>query len=209
MRNDLVAKMTVDAEFTMVLVLDTSAIINLNATTVAEDILGAFPNDIVVTTQVFDELAAGSMKGYQDYEMLCTLLDAGIVVQSELVGEECMVFRSLVEGSGPTTLGDGESATIAKAFVSNGLAVVDDRKARKIALRRFGKMSVAPTIALLLDRLVEQSLGPAGQVNAVFLALRNARMYVPQENEAQVLGMIGQERAAQCPSLRRELRRKL
>ncbi len=193
----------------MVLVLDTSAIINLHATPVAAGILGAFPNEVVVTSQVVGELAAGRMMGYRDYEMLCTLLDSRIVVQSELIGEECTVFRSLVEGSGPATLGDGESATIAKAIVSNGLAVIDDRKARKLALRRFGKVSVMPTIALLLDRLVEQSLGPTGQVNAVFLALRDARMYVPQEYEAQVLGQIGQDRAAQCPSLRRELRRKL
>ena len=196
----------VELESSKVLVLDTSAVININATGSAADILNALPNDVMVTQQVADELYEGSMQGHDDWSKLCTLQEDGIITTKDLVGKELAVFKSLIDGTACETIGDGEASSIAKATLSGGIVVLDDRKAIRIAQSRFSTLSTIPTIEILLNSRIEQELGRKKQGDAVYSALRKARMSLPPEYETPVLDLIGRERAATCPSLSRKAR---
>ncbi len=187
-------------------VTDASVIINLNATACAAAIIGVFPNPFLVTPNVRNELAAGAYHGHRCGEKLEALIKQGLFEVAELGPSDVPVYRSLVEGGFESTLDDGEAATIAYAVGNDGLALIDERKASKICAARFPTLHLASTVDVLLHPLVAQQLGDSGQDEAIFLALRDARMHVPQHALHQVVQRIGQDRAAACPSLPRSLR---
>src|SRR5207253_3083927 len=109
-------------------------------------------------------------------------------------------FEELVIGPAALTLDDGEAATIAYAAVNGGTALLDERKAIRIANERFPTLRLGSTVDLFADPTVEQALGHANLADALFNALRNGRMRVLPQHLAWV-GMIGPERAALCASL--------
>ena len=188
------------------LVLDTSAVINLNGTERTAEIFSAIPNPCVIMSAVEGELRGGQTKGYGDWDRLQLIRRAGLISLVDLSAKEYRIFRRLVDGPRSETLGDGEAATIARACTNNEIAILDDRKAVRIAMTRYDMHRVLPTVVLLLDPRVKQEFGLAGQSDAVYAALRNARMQVPEPYFRSVLMLIGEERAAECPSLRRSLR---
>ena len=187
-------------------VADTSAIISLNATDRAIDILGIFPSLPVVTESVSAELEAGSERGYRDFQRLEALVEAGSCrVVSVGVGRG--IFDSLTGGSARGTLGDGEAATIAYAAAHGRSALIDDRKARRICAQRFPNITKIYTVELLLHPCVREALGDLGQVDSIVKALQGARMRVPRELVSRVVGLIGEDRAARCSSLPPPVRR--
>src|SRR5688572_30708230 len=97
------------------LVADTSAVINLNATGCAMDIIRALPNRIVVVDVVAGELDTGRSRGRRDADLLNDLIAAGIVAQVSLGENGEQVFEQLVVGPAAMTLDDGEAATIGYA----------------------------------------------------------------------------------------------
>lgn len=186
-------------------VADTSAIINLNATDRAIDILGIFPSVPLVTESVSVELEAGRERGHRDFQRLEELVDSGSCrVVSVGVGRG--IFDSLTRGRAQGTVGDGEAATIAYAATHGRAALMDDRKARKICAERFPNITQIYTVELLLHPCVHKMLGKLGQIDSIVKALREARMRVPPEFRSRVVGLIGEDRAARCPSLPPEVR---
>lgn len=182
------------------IVADTSAIINLNATGRAEEILALFASPPAVTESVRFELQAGRVRGHQDIVGLQTLVRRGACRIVE-IGKGAAIQRSLVEGRAKDTLGDGEAATVAYAAAYGQAAMVDDKKARRICGERFPTISVVSTVELLLHPAVKSALGGDGQADAIVAALQRARMSVPTERVAEVVAVIGRDRAASCPSL--------
>lgn len=187
-------------------VTDASVIINLNATASAAAIIDAFPNPFFVTANVRRELSMGESRGHRCGERLEVLISQGLLELAELGPVDDLVYRSLVEGGFEGTLDDGEAATIAYAVGHDGLALIDERKATRICAARFPDLLLASTVEVLLHPLVAKGLGESGQSEAIYLALRDARMQVPRQGLPEVIDRIGANRAAECPSLPRSVR---
>ena len=148
----------------------------------------------------------GESRGHRCGERLEALIGQGLLELAEPGPGDDLVYSSLVEGGFEGTLDDGEAATIAYAVGHVGLALIDERKTRRICAARFPDLSFASTVEALLHPLVAGRLGESGQNEAMFLALRDARMQVPRQRLKEVIERIGADRAAECPSLPRVFR---
>ena len=191
-------------------VTDASVIINLVATRTAAEIVGAFPNRFLATTNVRRELWEGRGRGHGSWEGLEALIVDGSIKPVELRRRDEPVYRSLVEGEALETLDDGEAATIAYALGRDAVALIDECKARRICAERFPRLRLASTADLLLHSLVADALGETGQGDAIFRALRDGKMQiVPRHGTHDVVVRIGADRAAACTSLPEQVRRAL
>jgi predicted nucleic acid-binding protein len=184
-----------------VLVADTSFWINLAATADPADILRALPAPVILAEAALDDLRRGQARGWQSVEVVEMLLAAGHTRVEALPPPALPAFAGMVAGDAADTLDDGEAATLALAHAVGGIAIVDERKGRRLSATRFPRLVLTYTVELLLSPAVEGVLGPSRVSDAVFAALNLARMNVPAEMIAAVIGLIGAERAQLCPSL--------
>lgn len=187
-------------------VADASVVINLNATGRAADIIQAYPCSVVVTAIAFAELVAGARNGHHDDEKLKALVDSGVVQLVKLGEVGNLVYSSLVEGAALRTLDDGEAATIGYARETGAVAMIDERKARRICTEEFSGLTVVSTVDLLTHDSIGNALGRQGQIDAIVNALRDARMRVPAHLMEMIINLIGDEAAAMCNSLPRAVR---
>ncbi len=186
-------------------VVDTSVVINLNATGCAEAILRSLPNRCVVIEDVLLELQIGRQTGRGDANALAVLVEQHLVERAQLGNIGMSHFRSLVTGSASETLDDGEAATIACAIEQGAVALVDERKAIRICIERFPNLAVGCTVDVLAQCHVQAALGRS-LPDAVFNALNRGRMRVPDPYGQWVVDLIGKERAAMCRSLGKRFR---
>ena len=186
-------------------VVDTSVVINLNATGCAEAILRALPNRCVVVEDVLLELQMGRQTGRGDADALAVLIEQQLVERAQLRNTGIFHFQRLVSGSAAETLDDGEAATIACAIEQGAVALVDERKAIRICAERFPNLPIGCTVDVLAQRHVQAALGHR-LADAVFHALDRGRMRVPDSYGQWVVDLIGKERAAESRSLSRRLR---
>lgn len=189
------------------LVADTSVVINLNATGCAEAILKALPHRFVVVDVVVDEIEGGVRKGRQDAVKLAALIEADLIEVVTLGPQGLAVFEDLVLGPASDTLDDGEAATIAYAREAGARALIEERKARRLAAERHSDVPLGCTADLLRHANVERAVGAAGIVAAVHNALVGARMRVLAQHLDWVVGVIGDECAANCRSLPEAIRK--
>lgn len=190
-------------------VADTSAIINLNGTQCAADILRALPERLIVVDVAVSELDGGKLKGRQDADMLGVLKVAGLVEVDSLgdVGEA--LFEQLVVGSADATLDDGEAATIAYAIEHSLGIVIDDSKARRICRERYSSLPVRCSVELLQHPSIAKVLGHTRHSQAVLNALQISRMRVLPNHIEWVVNLVGEANASRCKSLpdQRKLKR--
>jgi len=189
-----------------VLVVDASVAINLNATGCALDIIRAQPGQLVITETALAELAAGMRHGYLDFEKFQALIISEAVRVVQLGDGGNQVYESLVDGTAPCTLDDGEAATIAYAHESGAVALIDEKKAQSICLVDFPALKVKSTVDLLTHDLVARTLGKTALTLAIMNALRYARMRVAPHQIDMIVGLIGEEAALTCTSLPRSRR---
>lgn len=189
------------------LVIDASVVINLNATGYAARILATIPNRIVVTDMVANELETGRTKGRTDAERLAMLVGSSHVHRVPLSPAAEGHFLDLVVGDGVATLDDGEAATIAWAVSHGGVPIIDDKKAVGICRRNFPTITVGSSVDVLAQPSVAEELGSTMLAESIYLALTVARMRVPEERMAWVVGAIGPARAAACHSLPERVRK--
>lgn len=187
-------------------VVDTSVVINLNATGCAGAILQSLPNRCVVVENVWRELQAGSRSGRGDAAALSALVGQRLVGQAQLGDTGLSDFARLVSGRAAETLDDGEAATIACAVEMDAIAVIDERKAVRICTERYPNLTLGCTVDLLAQHNVQAVLGH-GLADAVFNALDRGRMHVPEHYGRWVVDLIGEQRAAECRSLPKRFRR--
>lgn len=181
------------------LVLDTSVLINLHACTFGDRILMAIPNAIVVPQVVADELDTETGRRNGDHGFLHGLVAQGKISIVAMTDDEYELFAALT--SGTPSLDDGEAATIAVAARRDFRAVIDERKGRAQAVTRMGGEEPGWTLDLLQHPAARGSLGDADMAEAVYLALREGRMRIPQEHGDAVVVLIGMERALHCSCL--------
>lgn len=200
-RRRLTEPLTCLLDSATVLVADASTAINLNATEVAEAILGAMPHRIIVLDTVIAELEEGRSKGRSDADKLKALVKAGRIEIAKLGPDGSALFETLVVGPANETLDDGEAATLAYAIESGALPLIDEYKANRLSARRFPALRLGCTVDLFAHPNVERSLGRGGLEKAVLGALLHARMQVPAHRIEWVVRLIGTEKASTCSSL--------
>jgi len=190
----------------MPLVADTSAIINLMATGCASKVIAAIPNRILTVDVVPAELEIGRARGRCDADRLQELV-ATRHIEIVALGEAALqYFAQLVVGPAVDTLDDGEAATIAYAVDHGCTAIIDEKKATRLGGQRFPSLRLISTVDVLLHPEVSRHLGEAHFRDAVFAALRDARMAVFPHHLDRVICLVGAERVAQCLSLPKSLR---
>lgn len=189
-----------------VLIADASVVINLNASGHARRVVGSVPGRILVPANASMELAVGASFGHDDSRLLDELVAANIIGRIDLGSSALAIYESLIDGSRGQTLDDGEAATIAAALERRAVALLDEKKARRMCAELFPALDVGCTVQLLLNDAATVMLGHAAQVEAMMNALQSGRMRVPPEFVDDVVGLIGPQRAAMCPSLPRVAR---
>jgi predicted nucleic acid-binding protein len=190
----------------LTIVADASAIINLNATQCAADILRSLPERVAVVDIVAGELEEGRAKGRPDAEMLADLAASGLVEIVRLGDTGEALFERLVIGPASSTLDDGEAATIAYAVERTLAVVVDDNKARRICQEQFPAVGRRCSCDIFRHPAICKSLGKERLALAVLNALQLARMRVLTEHLEWVVDLIGPEKARTCHSLPQALR---
>lgn len=182
-------------------VADTSAIINLNGTLRAADILRALPERVIVVDIAAEELDDGRKKGHTDADMLRELKRGGLLEIASLgnIGEA--LFEQLVVGPASSTLDDGEAATIAYAVEHSIGVVIDDSKARRLCRERHRGVSMRCSVEIFQQASIREALGAEGLSAAVFNSLRISRMRVLPEHVDWVVNLIGEANARLCRSL--------
>lgn len=187
------------------IVLDASVAINLNATKVAENIIQALPNTFYVTDVVLDELQDDLRSGRSDGLRFRELIRKGLIYESKLDAIAEVEFERLVVGSNVDTLDDGEAATIAAAHSTGQIAILDERKGRRICRERYPDVIFGSTCDILSHPNVERDLGRRALRAAVAAALGEARMSVTIEHRQWALELL-EESAEEFSSLKRAVR---
>lgn len=182
-------------------IVDASTFINLNGTGCAAAILGAVPNRIIVMDGVVDELRMDNRSLRDDAQLLASLIAKGLVSEIATGALNGDHFEHLVLGNSADTLDDGEAATIACAVEMRAVAVIDERKAKRICRARYPWLVVASTIDILALECVAKALGEERLAEATYNALSAARMRVLPEHINWVVELIGVERTVLCTSL--------
>jgi len=189
-------------------VIDTSVAISLDASGIADAVLGCLCRPALIVDIARDELDGGRGLGVTARASINRWERGGLLSIVKLSETANDTFESLVSGSSVATIDDGEAATIAHAIDVGGIAVVDEAKARKTSLRRFPDLSLSSATNLLLMPSLAAVIGPAAVADAVFKALTISRMRVPRELHFKVVSLIGEERAALCHSLPAVIRKR-
>ena len=183
-------------------VADASVLINLNASGHAKTIIAASCGVLYATTNAYAEVLDGERLGYADARPIRELEGAGTLRLVTLNEADEPIYRSLIEGSAAQTLDDGEAATVAHAVASGAIALIDEKKAQRICGQRFPRTTVLTTADLMLNQRVVTALGDH-HVDAIHAALVAARMHIPRHLVGEVVALLGDDRAMECPSLPR------
>ncbi|TGP85626.1 MULTISPECIES: hypothetical protein [unclassified Mesorhizobium] len=185
------------------LIADASVIIGLNASGHARRVLALTSCRILVPENASQELMLGAKFGHDDGAQLDQLVAQGLVEPIRLGQAALGVYEMLLDGTYGETLDDGEAATIAAAVELRAVAMLDEKKARRMCAKHFPDVIRGCTAEWLLHA---QGLGSADQAEAMLNALQKGRMRVPSEFMGEVVTLIGVEAAADCPSLPRLVR---
>lgn len=188
------------------LVADTSTVINLIATGCAPTILTALPNPVVIVDVMPSELDIGRSRGRPHADRVQEMVAAGNIAIVTLGETGWHHFEMLVAGAASETLDDGEAATIAYAAEQEAVVILDEKKGTRICAARFPNIGLISTLDVLLHPKVREALGNDALADAVFAALRDARMAVFPCHRDEVLQLIGPERAVRCSSLSKVFR---
>jgi predicted nucleic acid-binding protein len=191
------------ADSSAALIADASVVIGLNASGQARRVIELVERRVIIPDNAATELEIGAQFGHDDAKQLDILVAEGLVERMQLKGLAAEMYTALIDGTYGETLDDGEAATIALAAQSAAVAVLDERKARRMCGQHFPNVVQGCTAQWLL---AATALGEATQAEAMVKALRKGRMRVPTEFIDAVIALIGREAAAACSSLPRLVR---
>jgi predicted nucleic acid-binding protein len=171
------------------LAIDTSVVVNLHACTFGVQIMAAIPNRIILPQIAADELKAGT----SERDFVDNLVNQKMLELSELTDDEYELYENLI-----SSLDDGESATLAIAITRKLFPTIDEKKGRTRAIALVPALEPGWSLDLLRHPQVLSKLGSPSDVEALYLALREGRMRIPDERAEEVIALIGKERAAEC-----------
>ena len=183
---------------TSTIVLDSSVVINILACGDAARFLKELDRKVVLPRQVVNEIRREPVQHPDSTNSFPNLLQSGLLQLYELEDENYLKFLDLVGAAAPDSLGDGEAATIAVAEHLQCAAIIDERKATRIARGRRDVSLTACTIDLYTHSLAAAKYSREEVASLIFSSMQHARMRIPQERRPWVLDLIGAERAMQC-----------
>ena len=160
------------------LFLDASVIINLVASGRSDEILQALGHPIFIEQAICSEFKRDPRDGSDAKIIIEKLVNQARLKVITLSDSQYETFLGLTGALPPDDLGDGEAATIACAC-GVGAAVIDERKATRIATDAFPNLPVYSSLDLLCADSTIKALGKAEVSNAVRDAISKARMRVP------------------------------
>ena len=183
-------------------VLDTSVMLNVLGSGQAEIILAALRGRRIVVTVTSREVIRHPLEAQSSGDPMAPLITAGLVERIPLPAPALVRFVELTGATPPDDLDDGEAAALAAGEALGLPVAIDERKGRRVAASRLPTVTLLSSGAIFADAAVGTALGPK-LVDAVFSALVHARMRILPEHEQWIHTLLGPQRAAQCPSLRR------
>jgi predicted nucleic acid-binding protein len=184
------------------LVLDASVIINVLATGCAEQLLHALPHRCLIVATTSREVLRHPLDRKATGDPLKKLVDEGLLVRTTLPDAALGRFMEFVQARTPDDLDDGEAASLATSEALACAVAMDERKGRRIARARFPDLVLHSSVDLFRDPIVSAALGTKLS-EAVYSALIHANMRVLDEHVQWVRELVGAERIANCPSMRR------
>lgn len=190
---------------TSTIVLDASVVINILACGDAARLLKALGRNAIVPKQVVDEIAREPVRHADDANSFPKLLQSGLLQLHELENTHYLDFLDLVGAASPDGLGDGEAATIAVAEELQCMAIIDERKATRIARSRRPSHLTACTLDLYSCSQLASTYSSSELASLVFNSMQYARMRVPADRRTWVVELIGEDRARQCSCLPRSI----
>jgi predicted nucleic acid-binding protein len=184
------------------LVLDASALINLLGTGIAGEMLKAANRPMLVEDYAFEELRRHPLPKRDIRSELAALLDSQGLRRVTMDDSARTLFRELTDGDLTVGLDDGEAATITYAMShAAAIPVIDEKKASTVFVQRWASRTIVDTVTLLSQASVVNAFTDEQYGAAVHSALLYARMRVPKAARPWIRTLLGEERAAQCPSL--------
>lgn len=185
------------------LVLDASAALNLLGTGRAASVLRLIAREVVMVDKAAEEVLRDPLTGAAGPLALAGLEAAGLLRTVSLSDAGYLAYLGLVGASEPTdSLDDGE-ATVAHALDIGAVALLDERKATRVAQALTPSRPPLCTLDLLSGPAVTAAFGTAQVADTVFSALMRARMRVPPPFRAWVTEMAGPDRLRECASVPR------
>lgn len=165
------------------------------------EVLSALARPIFIEDTVCGEFKRHPRDGSSSKGVIKTLAISGKLTVVKMSNVEFETFLRLVGCQPPDDLGDGEAATLACADGKGG-AVIDDKKAMRIAARDFAGMPIYCSLDLFCSEAVNQCLGRSAVSDAVYEAMKLARMRVPHHWRDWIRDLVGGERANELAFLK-------
>jgi predicted nucleic acid-binding protein len=182
------------------LVIDASVLINLFGTECPGLLLRSLNRIILIDTITLNEVRLNPITRKSCEEELAQLKNEGLLSVIQMDEEAYELFIGLTGSQTPDDLDDGEAATLAQAACSHGVAVIDERKATRIAASHIPAIHVLNSIDILASPELLHKLGKEKVRDMIYGALRNARMRVPVTARAWIADLLGVERVKECLS---------
>jgi hypothetical protein len=183
------------------LILDASILINILGTGLSEVVLKGLNRKVMVDEVALREVTIDPFSRKDPAEVLFGLRKNGLIEVISMESEAYDLFIGLTGGDPPDDLDDGEAATLAQAAFGNYVAVIDERKATRIAGLHFPGVALLNSLDLLTSRDLLLQNGRDAIADVVYLALRYARMRVAPSERQWIFDLLGDDRARECPSL--------
>src|SRR5664279_1952178 len=186
-------------------VLDTSVVLNLLGSGHAERIITAMAGRCIVVAVISREVLRHPLTPNAKGDPLQTLIAAKVIERVQLADAALTRFMELTGASPPDDLDDGEAAALAMGELLGLSVALDETKGRRVASARLPKVTLLSSCAIFSSDEVATELGE-DLVESLYSALVHARMRVLAEHDTWVRELLGPERVAKCPSLRKRLR---
>ena len=184
------------------LIVDASVLINLLGTGAPLAILHGLNRVFEIDEIALQEVGVNPATRGSAEGVLNELRKAGVLKVVQMSSKVYDRFLAFAGADAPDDLDDGEAATLAHASSDAGyVAVIDEKKATRIAAAHKPAIEVLNSLDLLGAPELIAKFGEDYVAEAVYFALRDARMRVPHWARQWTAMLVGYPRAAECPGL--------
>jgi hypothetical protein len=185
------------------LIFDASVTINFLGTGVAAQCMRLLGTPVIMADRTFNEIRRHPIPGRDFAAELDELVRSGHLHIESLTGDAKALFFDLSSGNLVGGLDDGEAAAIALAVSRDDTTLIgiDDRKARALLASQWPQQRHLYSLDLLMSERLVAELPRPMLADAIYLALKHARMRVPVSRRASIIELIGADRAKECSSL--------
>jgi predicted nucleic acid-binding protein len=183
------------------LVLDTSVILNLLGSGRARFLLGHTPYKVGAPHQVIQEIRREPEIHIEKDASFFDIIESGLLTVVESNFDVERIALALVGAPSPNDLDDGEAYAIAHAVFLNATIGIDERKGRRVISEQWPNLSCLFTVDIIETAVRRGRLTDEEWAEIVFSALHHSRMRVPSDRKADIIKLIGRDRARACPSL--------